>query len=113
MAPAHERVLCLGTSKTHTEIRCAILAHAGYDAHPATVPDGYEQLRAGNFNLVIVATSLVAKQASAFYSALDGKTKTLLLDGFTYPAEMLMAVAEQLQSTRGLTVALGAEKTSR
>lgn len=90
------RILCLGGDTTLLETRCAVLARSGYNAQSAIVPKGYEQLRNGAFDLVIVSTRL-AQQDETFRLALPVETRTLAVAEFLFPREMLAAVADLLR----------------
>jgi DNA-binding response OmpR family regulator len=98
MAALPTRILCLGRDAALQETRCAVLAHSGYDAQSATIPDGYRQLRNGAFDLVIVSARLAEQNRDEFLSALPTETQTLVVKEFFYPKELLAAVAELLVS---------------
>jgi hypothetical protein len=74
----------------------------GYEAKTAFVPEAYEQVRSLEFDLVIM-TSRLAEEHSDLYAAMPIGTKVLLLDGVTFPVQLLAAVSEKLQSVRSAT----------
>jgi hypothetical protein len=58
MASAPARILCIGRDKVLLDLCCAVLAYSGYEAQAAVVPEGYEKLRTGKFDLVIASVRL-------------------------------------------------------
>jgi protein-L-isoaspartate O-methyltransferase len=92
------RILCLGRDAALQETRRAVLAQSGYDAQSAIIPDGYQQLRNGAFDLVIVSARLAEQNRDEFLPSLPPGTRTLIIKEFFYPKEMLAAVANVLES---------------
>jgi hypothetical protein len=90
------KILCIGEDATLLEGRCAVLAHGGYRATPATVPEAARQLLTQTFSLVIVSERLGAEQKRLFDS-LPAETRTLVLDRFILPADLLVAVEKRLK----------------
>src|SRR5271155_1824132 len=94
------QILCIGLDPILLECRCAVLVRGGYEAQAATVPEGYAALRKGAFELVIVSARLAAEQNGDFLAALPTETQTLILDGLTFPKDLLACVADRLQHGR-------------
>jgi CheY-like chemotaxis protein len=89
------RILCIGDNPHLLELRCAVLAHMGYEAKTVYIAEAYEQVRSLEFDLVIM-TSRLAEEHSDLYAAIPAGTQVRLLDGVTFPADLLTAVAEKL-----------------
>jgi hypothetical protein len=98
MATRSPRILCLGRDPVLLKSRCAVLTRCGYEAQPATVPEGYEQLKNGAFEVVIVSARL-AKENLQLDLSLSVNTQLLVIDGFTRPEELLAAVREKIDLT--------------
>jgi DNA-binding response OmpR family regulator len=92
------RLLCVGNELDHLESRCAVLNHSGYDAKSATVAEAMKLLRTEEFDLVIVSALLSQEERRSVISA-AGNTPTLVLDGVTFPRELLGKVARGLEPT--------------
>jgi DNA-binding response OmpR family regulator len=86
------RILCLGKNPGLLRSRCAVLAHNGYHAEFATIPEGFEQLRTEKYDLLIVSSRLVKENGKL----LPAEIPTLVLDGIVFPTEFLHAVSEKL-----------------
>jgi DNA-binding response OmpR family regulator len=96
------RVLCVGDNPQLLELRCAVLSHMGYEAKTVYIADAYEQVRSLEFDLVIMTTPL-AKEHPDLYAAIPVRTQILLLDGVTFPVQLLAAVTEKVKSVRSAT----------
>jgi hypothetical protein len=90
------KILCIGEDATLLEGRCAVLAHGGYRATAATVSEAARQLLTQTFALVIVSERLGAEQKRLFDS-LPAETRSLVLDRFILPADLLVAVEKRLK----------------
>jgi hypothetical protein len=106
------KVLCIGRDATLIELRCAVLAQAGYEACSATLSEYSQKLRNGNFDLVIVSERFVADQSDKFYAALPAETPTVVVDGLLFPADLLSAVAGRLQAA-GIEMPGRAQQTNK
>lgn len=93
-----ERLLCVGNELDHLESRCAVLATAGYDAKSTTVAEAEVPLSTKRFDLVILSAFLSQEDKISVISA-AGETPTLVLDGVTFPRELLDQVERLLSST--------------
>jgi hypothetical protein len=91
------RILCVGRDQRLLDCRCAVLAHNGYRVRAALFPLAYEELRSGNYDLVIISARHASQQNGAFSASLPPKTRTLQLEAFTHPETMLAAVDRVLQ----------------
>jgi hypothetical protein len=89
------RILCIGDNPHLLELRCAVLAHMGYAAKTVYIAEAYDQMWSVKFDLVIM-TSRLAEEHSDLYAAIAAGTQVLLLNGVTFPAQLLAAVAEKL-----------------
>jgi CheY-like chemotaxis protein len=87
------RILCLGRNAELLKTRCAVLAHHGYQADAATIPEGFEQLRTEKYDLLIVS----ARLATENNSFLPAGIPTVVLDGMVFPIQMLHKVADKLE----------------
>jgi hypothetical protein len=99
MCTTRPKILCIGKDATLLKYRCAVLAHGGYGVIAANVPDAYRKLRVHTFALVIISERLAAEQKELF-ETLSAETRTLVLDDFIFPAEMLVAVEKRLNLRR-------------
>jgi hypothetical protein len=93
--PAHGRLLCVG--KEDLELRCAVLASAGYDAKSAKVSEAELLLQAEKFDLIVVSVHLSQEERDSVKAA-AGNTPILLLEGITFPPELLAEVERMLES---------------
>ena len=91
------RILCVGNEMTLLRIRSQVLAHAGYSSQTATVKDAAEVVSKEAFDLVIVAAFLNEEDKRRVLSA-AGDTRTLVLQGFTVPPELLAAIEAKLSN---------------
>jgi hypothetical protein len=89
------RLLCVGNALDHLESRCAVLNHSGYDAKSATVAEAVMLLRTEEFDLVIIPAFLSQEEQDNVISAAPD-TPTLVLDGVTFPSELLAQVERRL-----------------
>jgi hypothetical protein len=89
------RLLCVGTELDSLQTRCAVLNFSGYDAKSATVAEAEILLRTEDFDLVIVSAFLSQEERSSVNSAAGG-TPTLVLEGVTFPPELLAQVERML-----------------
>jgi hypothetical protein len=93
------RVLCAGKELNHLQIRCAVLARAGYDGRPATLAEAEVILRAEQFDLMIVSAFLSDLESSPVLSA-AGKTPVYVLQNFIYPNDLLAQVGRLLSANK-------------
>lgn len=91
------KILCLGKDPELLKARCAVLAHNGYEAHAATVPQGFERLPTERYDLVIVSARLVEENGKL----LPAEIPTIILAGIVFPIELLYSVEEKLRSPVG------------
>jgi hypothetical protein len=91
-------ILCIGDNPHLLELRCAVLGHMGYDAKTVFIAQAFEELRSGEFDLVIMTKKLAAEH-SDLYAAIPVGTQVLLLEGVTFPVQLLAAVSEKLAVT--------------
>jgi hypothetical protein len=92
------RLLCVGKELDSLQTRCAVLNHSGYDAKSATVREAEILLRTEEFDLVIVSAFLSQEEKSSVISA-AGEMPILVLDGVTFPQELLAKVERLLSPT--------------
>jgi hypothetical protein len=100
MENGHFRILCIGKDRFLLELRCQVLSRTGYYAQAAFIPEAYERLRSMRFDLVITTKELAEKHREDLYAAVPLGIQVLLLDGLTFPADLLAAVAETLFLSR-------------
>jgi hypothetical protein len=93
MTAAPARILCLGRNAELLKSRCAILAYTGYKADAAIIPEGFEQLSAEKYDLVIISARLAEENGDLLPTDLP----TLVLDGIVLPIELMHQVAEKLE----------------
>jgi hypothetical protein len=89
------RLLCVGKELDHLRSRCAVLESAGYDAKSAPVAEAEVLLRTEKFDLIIVSVHVSQDELSRVTSA-AGETPILVLEGITFPAELLAKVELRL-----------------
>jgi hypothetical protein len=89
------RLLCVGKELDSLQTRCAVLSHSGYDAKSATVAEAEILLRTEEFDLVIISAFLSQEEQDNVISAAPA-TPTLVLDGVTFPSELLAQVERRL-----------------
>ena len=94
------RILCIGTDTMVLACRCLVLELSGYQAEAVSLPAGYQRLRAGMFDLVIISADLAEEQGAVFAAALPLETAALITDGFISPVALLSAVACELSTRR-------------
>jgi hypothetical protein len=92
------KILCIGRDAVLLESRCAVLAHGGYEARAATIAEFQQQLGFGKFALIIISARQAAQESLAFVQGLPADTRTLILDGYISPNDLLSAVANRLQN---------------
>jgi DNA-binding response OmpR family regulator len=92
------RLLCVGEEPDFLRTRCAVLSHSGYDAKSATVAEAEILLRTEEFDLVIVSAFLSQEEQASVISA-AGETPTLVLEGVTFPPQLLAQVERRLSPT--------------
>jgi hypothetical protein len=92
---SQQKILCIDNDATLLKCRCAVLSHSGYKTIAATVSQAFQRLRANKFDLVVVH-----EEQKSLLAALPAETRTLVLDGFIFPTEMLAAVKERLAQPR-------------
>jgi hypothetical protein len=95
MQSRHARLLCVGNELDHLQSRCAVLESAGYDAKSITVREAEILLGTEVFDLVILSAFLSQEEKSSVISA-AGETPTLVLEGVTFPRELLAKVERLL-----------------
>jgi hypothetical protein len=93
------RLLCVGKELDSLQTRCAVLSHSGYDAKSATVAEAEILLRTEEFDLVIVSAFLSPEEQASVISA-AGETPALVLEGVTFPPELLAQVERRLLPER-------------
>jgi hypothetical protein len=89
------RLLCVGKELDSLQTRCAVLSQSGYDAKSATVAEAEILLRTEEFDLVIISAFLSQEEKDNVISAAP-YTPTLVLDGVTFPSELLAQVERRL-----------------
>jgi hypothetical protein len=89
------RLLCVG--KQSLELRCAVLATAGYDAKSADIAEAEVLLRTEKFDLIIVSAFLTQGEIDRVTSA-AGETPTLVLEGIAFARELLFEVDRRLST---------------
>jgi hypothetical protein len=93
------KILCVGNEPNLLTIRCAVLGQAGHDARTTTVPEAEILLLIERFDLLILSAGLSSDERARVL-AVVGTTKTLALDGVTFPAELLKGI-ERILSQAG------------
>jgi hypothetical protein len=96
------RLLCVG--KEYLQLRCAVLASAGYDAKSANVAKAEVLLRTEEIELVIVSAFLSQAERNRVNSA-AGETPILVLEGIACPPELLAKVERRLAPMRTVAAA--------
>jgi CheY-like chemotaxis protein len=102
MAEKRGKILCVGNEPDLLKLRCTVLGHAGYDTKMATIPEAEILLLTEQFDLVILSSRL-SKDHRARVLAVAGTTKTLALDGVTFPSELLKGIERILGPTEHAT----------
>jgi hypothetical protein len=95
MPSRRARLLCVGNERDHLQSRCDVLNFSGYDAKSATAAEAEILLSIEQFDLVIVSAFLSQAERDRVVSA-AGETPTLVLDGVTFPPELLAQVERVL-----------------
>ena len=68
------------------------LAHHGYVAYAATIPEGFQQLQSERYDLVIVSAPLAEENRQR----LPAELPTVILDGMVFPIQLLQKLADKL-----------------
>ncbi len=89
------RILCIGQNPTLLASRCLILNNEGYDTEAANVDQGYHALQAGHFDVVIMSGAVAKKHGELVYDC-PVHTRSLVIEGFLFPSQLLAALKQKL-----------------
>ena len=99
------RILCIGKDSGLLRSRCAVLAHAGYDAQAVMFAEAEHLLQTEAFDLIILSAILSAEEKDHI-SAFIGDTAPILpLKKLTFASELLAEIEHRLQRAKQNSVA--------
>jgi hypothetical protein len=74
-----------------------VLEKSGYEAHPATIPEGLKQVSDKSYDLIVVSKRMAERHPELF----SDLQNLVVLEGLTFPDALLAAVAKKLESPPG------------
>lgn len=89
-------LVCVGDDPLLIESRCAVLRDAGYGAHPLAGRNLAASVRDFAPRLYIVCSSLSEQHRRLLHECIPRNAKTLALDRFTGPEQLLKQVCDAL-----------------
>jgi len=97
MTEKRPKILCVGNEPDLLELRCAVLAQAGYDCQMAWLKEAETSLNSGKFDVVIVSAR-VEEHEKRWVTSLAQDTPLLFLNGVTFPRDLLKDVSDLIAS---------------
>jgi DNA-binding response OmpR family regulator len=97
MREKRPQILCVGHEPDLLALRCAILDQAGYASVSAKVEEAEALLKREKFDLVIVSAR-VSEQEIRRLRSLTPDIPVVLLDGVTFPRDLLKHVSDLMAS---------------
>ena len=99
------RILCIGKDSGLLRSRCAVLAHAGYDAQAVMIAEAESLLRTAEFDLIILSAILASEERERISAFIGGTIPILTLKKLTFASELLAEVEQRLHRTTQNSVA--------
>ena len=104
------RILCIGKDSGLLRSRCAVLAHAGYDAQAVMFADAESLLQTTEFDLIILSAILSSEERDHISAFIGDTIPFLVLKKLTFASELLAEVEQRLHRAKQDSVA---QKTFR
>jgi hypothetical protein len=92
------KILCVALDEALLGSRCNVLKYAGYDVASASPQLAEIMLRCQKFDLIVLS-KLSDRDLHRIINFADG-AELLVLDGFTWPSELLSLVTQRLDQQR-------------
>jgi DNA-binding response OmpR family regulator len=86
------RILCIGKDSGLLRSRCAVLAHAGYDAQAVMFAEAEPLLRTQEFDLIILSAILTGEEKDHISAFVAGTVPILSLRKLIFASELLAEV---------------------
>ncbi len=99
------RILCIGKDSGLLRSRCAILAHAGYDAQAVMFAEAKSLLQTAEFDLIILSAILTSEEREDISAFVGGTIPILALKKLTFASELLAEIEQRLHRTTRDSVA--------
>jgi hypothetical protein len=96
MHTSSERILCIGKDSGLLRSRCAVLAHAGYDAQYVMYPDAERLLTREPFALIILSAILSQEEKDLIWTIVGDTPPILTLKKLVFASELLRDVEQRL-----------------
>ncbi len=100
MHTSSARILCIGKDSGLLRSRCAVLAHAGYDAHYVMFPDAEQLLTREPFDLIILSAILRQEEKDQIWTIIGDTMPILALKKLVFASELLRDVEQRLGQVR-------------
>jgi len=99
------RILCIGKDSGLLRSRCAVLAHAGYNAEAVMFAEAESVLRTAQFDLIILSAILSDEERDYISAKVGHATPILTLKKLTFASELLREVEQRLNLSKQDSVA--------
>lgn len=99
------RILCIGKDSGLLRSRCAVLAHAGYDAQSVMFAEAESLLRTEEFDLIILSAILSGEERDHISAFIGGRIPIVALKKLTFASELLAEIEQRLHRTTQDSVA--------
>jgi hypothetical protein len=99
------RILCIGKDSGLLRSRCAVLAHAGYDAQAVMFAEAKSLLQTAGFDLIILSAILTIEEKEEITAFIGGTIPILALKKLTFASELLAEIEQRLQQAKQDSVA--------
>ena len=94
------RILCIGKDSGLLRSRCAVLAHAGYDARYVMYPEAEYLLTHEPFDLIILSAILTEEEKDFIRTVIGDTLPILTLKKLVFASELLRDVEQGLGQVR-------------
>jgi hypothetical protein len=101
--PPH--ILCIGKDSGLLRSRCAVLAHAGYDAQAVMFADAETLLRTTEFDLIILSAILTNEEREHVFEFIGDRVPILVLKKLTFASELLAEIEQRLHQAKQSSLA--------
>jgi DNA-binding response OmpR family regulator len=99
------RILCIGKDSGLLRSRCAVLAHAGYDAQAVMFAEAKSLLQTAEFDLIILSAILTSEEREQISAFIGGTVPILVLKKLTFASELLAEIQQRLHQAKQDSVA--------
>ena len=99
------RILCIGKDSGLLRSRCAVLAHAGYDAQAVMFAEAESLLQTAEFDLILLSAILGSEERDRISAFIGGAIPILPLKKLTFASEMLAEIEQRLHRAKQDSVA--------